>query len=80
MAWYFSLTPDIRHLYEVVTEECHCRLYFEVKYSTAANPNAIESLVVRVLKNLIVRTVDVFLNVNIDQYVYLICRLSSFFF
>ena len=67
VTWYFSLTPDIRHLYEVVTEECHCRLYFDVEYSTAANPNANESVVVRVLKDLIVQAVDVFLNVSIDH-------------
>jgi hypothetical protein len=47
-------TPSSRrHLYEVVQAGCPCHLYFDLEYSTAANPGACGNALVNVLVGLV---------------------------
>jgi hypothetical protein len=47
-------TPSSRrHLYEVVQAGCPCHLYFDLEYSTAANPGACGDALVNVLVGLV---------------------------
>ena len=47
--WYNELPVEIRHIYEVVFEDCHCHLLFDVEHSTALNLQANEQEIVRIL-------------------------------
>ena len=60
--WYNELPVEIRHIYEVVFEDCHCHLLFDVEHSTALNLQAKEQEIVRILKDLLVLSVTTQLN------------------
>ena len=65
--WYYRLEPILRHLYEVIPEDSRCRLYFDVEYKVALNPDVEERDVLQTLKSVIINAVAKLIGLQISN-------------
>ena len=67
VAYYYALTPILRHHYEVIPYDNTCRLYFDVEYKRAFNTELDEEEIMTILKSGIICAVAQFLGAEINE-------------
>ena len=67
VAYYYALTPILRHHYEVIPYDNTCRLYFDVEYKRALNTELDEEEIMTILKSGIICAVAQFLGAEINE-------------